>query len=149
MQILLGAMTPKSGEMSTKSSIRGYRHNMMLMYGSLCIPGGMKPYLEKFDDMKPALQEFVLSRVKRCDGISAGFHMRSRQSARLTSGSRTETSGKEPEPTLFLRGITLLPTTPSPSRCIPMKGCGSAAKTGRTGGRNNGCFHHPSGDGIP
>ncbi|WP_455619208.1 hypothetical protein [Eisenbergiella sp.] len=36
----------------------------------LCIPGGMKPYLENFALMERPLQDFILSRVKRCDGCS-------------------------------------------------------------------------------
>ena len=34
----------------------------------VCIPGGMKVYLEHFDEMPAGLQGFVISRVKRCDG---------------------------------------------------------------------------------
>ena len=33
----------------------------------LCIPNGMKQYLEKFDEMESALQEFVAERTKKCD----------------------------------------------------------------------------------
>lgn len=34
----------------------------------LCIPGGLKPFLEAFSRMEPALQAFVLEHTKRCDG---------------------------------------------------------------------------------
>lgn len=34
----------------------------------LCIPGGMKQYLEHFNEMPEQVQAFVMSRVKRCDG---------------------------------------------------------------------------------
>lgn len=34
----------------------------------VCIPGGMKRYLEHFDEMPANVQDFVISRVKRCDG---------------------------------------------------------------------------------
>lgn len=34
----------------------------------VCIPGGMKPYLEHFQEMPAAVRDFVMSRVKRCDG---------------------------------------------------------------------------------
>lgn len=34
----------------------------------VCIPGGMKLYLEHFDEMPSSVQDFVMSRVKRCDG---------------------------------------------------------------------------------
>ena len=33
----------------------------------LCIPGGMKPYLEAFDSMEKELQAFVVNRTKKCD----------------------------------------------------------------------------------
>lgn len=33
----------------------------------LCIPGGMKPYLESFDIMDDELQAFVFARAKKCD----------------------------------------------------------------------------------
>jgi len=33
----------------------------------ICIPGGMKPYLEHFDEMTPALQDFILKKTKRCN----------------------------------------------------------------------------------
>jgi len=33
----------------------------------LCIPGGMKPWLERFEAMDPALQAFVAERTKQCD----------------------------------------------------------------------------------
>ena len=33
----------------------------------LCIPNGMKAYLEAFDSMDKELQEFVISRTKKCD----------------------------------------------------------------------------------
>lgn len=33
----------------------------------VCIPNGMKAYLEHFDEMKPALQDFVLSKTKKCN----------------------------------------------------------------------------------
>lgn len=36
----------------------------------LCIPGGMKPYLEHFDAMDKALQAFVVARTKKCDGCN-------------------------------------------------------------------------------
>jgi hypothetical protein len=34
----------------------------------LCIPYGMKPFLERFDSMDPGLKEFVIGRTKKCDG---------------------------------------------------------------------------------
>ncbi len=34
----------------------------------VCIPGGMKRYLENFGEMPSHVQDFVMSRVKRCDG---------------------------------------------------------------------------------
>lgn len=34
----------------------------------LCIPGGMMPFLDQFDRMPACVQDFVISRVKRCDG---------------------------------------------------------------------------------
>ena len=34
----------------------------------LCIPYGMKPFLERFAQMSPKVQELVLERTKRCDG---------------------------------------------------------------------------------
>ena len=33
----------------------------------LCIPNGMKTYLEAFDEMDPALAGFIVSRTKKCD----------------------------------------------------------------------------------
>lgn len=34
----------------------------------VCIPGGMKVYLEHFDEMPAGVQAFVMSHIKRCDG---------------------------------------------------------------------------------
>lgn len=34
----------------------------------LCIPYGMKPFLELFDSMDPHLKAFVIERTKKCDG---------------------------------------------------------------------------------
>ena len=34
----------------------------------LCIPNGLKPYLEKFDSMDKELQNFIVERTKKCDG---------------------------------------------------------------------------------
>jgi len=34
----------------------------------LCIPNGLKPYLERFEDMDRAVQAFVVERTKTCDG---------------------------------------------------------------------------------
>lgn len=34
----------------------------------LCIPNGMKPFLERFGEMKPELQAFVAETTKKCDG---------------------------------------------------------------------------------
>ncbi len=34
----------------------------------LCIPQGLKPYLERFADMSPSLRAFVTAHTKRCDG---------------------------------------------------------------------------------
>ncbi len=34
----------------------------------LCIPGGLKPYLDAFDRMDGQLQQFIASCTKRCDG---------------------------------------------------------------------------------
>lgn len=34
----------------------------------MCIPGGMKLYLEHFEEMPSSVRDFVMSRVKRCDG---------------------------------------------------------------------------------
>ena len=34
----------------------------------VCIPGGMKLFLEHFDEMPEHVQDFVMSRIKRCDG---------------------------------------------------------------------------------
>lgn len=34
----------------------------------LCIPGGMKPWLQRFGAMEPPLQAFVAERTKQCDG---------------------------------------------------------------------------------
>lgn len=34
----------------------------------LCIPGGLKPYLDAFDAMEPRVRRFVADRTKRCDG---------------------------------------------------------------------------------
>ena len=34
----------------------------------LCIPNGMRTYLEAFDEMEEALQKFVVTRTKKCDG---------------------------------------------------------------------------------
>ena len=34
----------------------------------MCIPGGMKLFLEHFDEMPEHVQDFVMSRIKRCDG---------------------------------------------------------------------------------
>lgn len=36
----------------------------------LCIPGGLKPYLEIFQDMDEKLQRFVASSTKQCDGCN-------------------------------------------------------------------------------
>jgi hypothetical protein len=33
----------------------------------LCVPGGMKPYLESFDSMGEELQAFVVKKTKKCD----------------------------------------------------------------------------------
>jgi hypothetical protein len=34
----------------------------------LCIPNGLKPYLNAFDSMDKKLQMFIVSRTKKCDG---------------------------------------------------------------------------------
>lgn len=34
----------------------------------LCIPNGLKPYLEVFDSMNKELQPFIINRTKKCDG---------------------------------------------------------------------------------
>jgi len=34
----------------------------------LCIPNGLKPYLLDFDSANKIIQEFIVSRTKKCDG---------------------------------------------------------------------------------
>ena len=34
----------------------------------VCIPGGMKPYLSRFDSMEDSLRDFVISRNRKCNG---------------------------------------------------------------------------------
>ncbi len=43
----------------------GFREPVSL---GICIPGGMKPWLQRFGGMDPALQAFVAERTKRCSG---------------------------------------------------------------------------------
>lgn len=52
----------------TGISLRYEPYNQNPWVFGVCIPGGMKTYLEHFEEMPAAVQDFVMSRVKRCDG---------------------------------------------------------------------------------
>lgn len=67
-----GADTPRGGfEYKIRHTGISTRYDAMIAEPAtigLCIPNGMKAYLEAFGRMEPRVQDFVVERTKKCDG---------------------------------------------------------------------------------